>query len=596
MRLHHLRIENLNSLRGEVTIDFDAGLGDAPLFLIHGPTGSGKSTLMDGVSLALFGCTPRLKDSSTSRADAIRPTDGRQIMTRGTGHCLARLIFSRLDGHRRRYFVAEWCCARARRNPAGAFQHVDRSIRELASPDPSDVLQAGLNAGGRRQADYREAFEEALERMTVDDFHRSMLLAQGEFSLFLKADAKGRADILERITDTSDYTELGRRAAERNRQEQEKVRDLASQLKGMQVLGEEERTVLETQRNDAKSRAEAHAALLSPLTDQQRWVEGARKGVTDVSSSRERLREARAEREGRQTDAERLALHRSTEAAVRTLDKHNELERRRKQNEERLGKIAVDLSAARDDQGKHLVAQSVATTAVEAAAQALQTATPDLISARALWETVRRLEADLAKAEADVTRLQEPVDRLVNELADAQRAFDEAHQNVETKSDEWASLEAWHALVEDDAPYRTMRDGCTTLVRALEVHAEATAELNRLRSTIEEKRRDLASKEAAAEPLRERLAEKRADLESATTALSGCCDEGADPEATRQRLAADRDHAFQLLALLGQVSDGYSRRRSYRNASRRTRILPQSRRTRWPNFDRRGSSCPAPRG
>ena len=60
MKLHCIRVENLNSLYGEQTLDLDADLAGASLFLIQGPTGSGKSTLMDAVSLALFGTTPRL--------------------------------------------------------------------------------------------------------------------------------------------------------------------------------------------------------------------------------------------------------------------------------------------------------------------------------------------------------------------------------------------------------------------------------------------------------------------------------------------------------------------------------------------------------
>ena len=60
MKLLRIRVENLNSLYGSHDIDLEGVFRGEPLFLITGPTGAGKSTLMDAVSLALFGQTPRL--------------------------------------------------------------------------------------------------------------------------------------------------------------------------------------------------------------------------------------------------------------------------------------------------------------------------------------------------------------------------------------------------------------------------------------------------------------------------------------------------------------------------------------------------------
>ena len=72
MKLHQLETKNLNSLYGEQKVDLENELGGAPLFLILGPTGSGKSTLMDAISLALFGQTPRLTNTAASRTPTRR--------------------------------------------------------------------------------------------------------------------------------------------------------------------------------------------------------------------------------------------------------------------------------------------------------------------------------------------------------------------------------------------------------------------------------------------------------------------------------------------------------------------------------------------
>ena len=97
MRLHKISLLNLNSLYGEQSLDLERDLQGASLFLIHGRTGSGKSTVMDAVSLALFGKTPRL-DAQRNAPGA----DPCSIMSRGTGECRAEVEFSRLFADRSR--------------------------------------------------------------------------------------------------------------------------------------------------------------------------------------------------------------------------------------------------------------------------------------------------------------------------------------------------------------------------------------------------------------------------------------------------------------------------------------------------------------
>ena len=106
MKLHRIDIENLNSLYGKHTIDLEEMLGDTALFLIRGETASGKSTIMDAVSLCLFGVTPRLngKKIKTNRQ---RPRP-ESIMSRGTRRCSARIAFSILRGADRTHYQAAW--------------------------------------------------------------------------------------------------------------------------------------------------------------------------------------------------------------------------------------------------------------------------------------------------------------------------------------------------------------------------------------------------------------------------------------------------------------------------------------------------------
>ena len=75
MKILSVRLQNLNSLRGEWLIDFrQPPFNQTNIFAITGPTGAGKTTILDAICLALYHQTPRLKTSPTSN----------ELMTRNT--------------------------------------------------------------------------------------------------------------------------------------------------------------------------------------------------------------------------------------------------------------------------------------------------------------------------------------------------------------------------------------------------------------------------------------------------------------------------------------------------------------------------------
>jgi DNA repair protein SbcC/Rad50 len=210
VKIHRVEIENLNSLYGRHDIDFDGALADSSVFLIVGPTGSGKTTILDAICLSLFGETPRLV---RRRGDF--DTDSRQVMSRGTGHCRAAVRFSKRgpDGSRA-WFRAEWSCHRSRRSPDGRLQSVQRGLERVDVE--GRTLEILVSTSQQRAAS--AVFEAVLEGLDVADFKRSMVLAQGGFAAFLHASGDERASILERLTDTEIYRVIGARVAEETRQ------------------------------------------------------------------------------------------------------------------------------------------------------------------------------------------------------------------------------------------------------------------------------------------------------------------------------------------------------------------------------------------
>jgi len=185
MKLHAIRLCNLNALMGEWAIDLThPAIVNDGIFAIVGPTGSGKTTLLDAVCLALYGRTPRLSKVTKS---------GNDIMSRPAGDCFAEVVFSTQKGTYR----CHWSHHRARRKADGEWQSPKH---EIACAITGQLLDTSLKGVPEQVA--------LVTGMDFDRFTRSMLLAQGGFDAFLKADTDQRAPILEQITGSECYSQI----------------------------------------------------------------------------------------------------------------------------------------------------------------------------------------------------------------------------------------------------------------------------------------------------------------------------------------------------------------------------------------------------
>ncbi|GGE35765.1 AAA family ATPase [Psychroflexus planctonicus] len=201
MKILQIKFKNINSLKGEHFIDFEAEpLQSNSLFAITGPTGSGKSTLLDVICLALFNQIPRM--NKVSKAEL---TKTGAVITRHQKEAFAEVVYESAAGK----FLSHWDIQYNRNNNLNEYE---MRIRNLITDEELDIKRSEVPAKN-----------EALIGLNYTQFIKSILLAQGEFAKFLQAKDSERKQILEQITGTAIYRKLGMLAYEKAKAIQQEI-------------------------------------------------------------------------------------------------------------------------------------------------------------------------------------------------------------------------------------------------------------------------------------------------------------------------------------------------------------------------------------
>lgn len=366
MKLHRIETHNLNSLYGDNHVDLDGDLRGASLFLIQGPTGAGKSTLMDAISLALFGTTPRLDQAGSEKAVA------EQVMSRGAGTCRACVEFSKIDGPSRQRvrYRAAWKGRRAYKKPGGTMQDTSRSLER----QQADGTWTTLTSDHRNKV-VQPHFDEVLEGFTPHDFQRSMLLAQGRFDAMLHAPPDERAMILERLTDTKDYERIGARAARMRGAWEGRIADLRAARDAIQPLSTEQIDQARASEAAHQASLKANQARIEATNASVRWLDGRDERAKALDAA-EQTQKAVAEDRERAADAQRaLAEHERCVGAFEKEDAYGRAAERAAANVKQLDALAEELPSlegARDRAGEAATAAQALVDSAEQAGRELR--------------------------------------------------------------------------------------------------------------------------------------------------------------------------------------------------------------------------------
>ena len=233
-----LEVKGLNSFIDKQVVEFDK-LTERGLFGIFGPTGSGKSTILDGITLALYGDIARKSSNYiNTNCDGVYVSYEFQI----TGNEVKRY---RVD----REFKRD--------NKSGGIRNKSSKIIDITG-GVENVLEEKAKAVTSKC--------EEIIGLKLDDFMRTVVLPQGKFSEFLKLEGKERRNMLERLFNLRKYgDDLSSKLSFEIRKEKDKMNVLEGQLKGYEGVSEEALKAKEEEINEINLSIKSKEELLKKI-------------------------------------------------------------------------------------------------------------------------------------------------------------------------------------------------------------------------------------------------------------------------------------------------------------------------------------------
>lgn len=290
MKINKLHIKNINSLKGEHVIDFNQPpLNQTGLFAITGPTGAGKSTLLDAISLALYNQIPRSGKISKNNI-----LNFGTLITKGTNDCFAEIDFE-VNG---RKYRSKWEISRARTGNLRDY-HMDLS----EETEDNTYVSCGI-----KKSDI-PAKNAEITGLNYEQFMKSIMLSQGDFARFLKANATERSELLEKITGTEIYRQIGKAAYEKLKEQEAIAQNIELKMQGISLLTEDEIDLINSKQKELKEQSVQAQKQVQEIQKQINEKELFEKKQQELSDARQQESILNNEKSKFESDLKRLDKH-----------------------------------------------------------------------------------------------------------------------------------------------------------------------------------------------------------------------------------------------------------------------------------------------
>ncbi|KAA3436683.1 AAA family ATPase [Rufibacter hautae] len=496
MKITSVRFLNLNSLQGEHLIRFDeAPLSESGLFAITGPTGAGKTTILDAITVALYGQVPR------------HGRDVSEIMTRHTGECWSEVEFETQE----KTYRARWNLRRSRGKADGKLQS---PVMELIDAATQEVLESRLS----------ETRQRIIELCGLDfqQFLRSVMLSQGDFTRFLKASESERSELLEKLTDTRIYSHISMAAYEKAKAEKQKLQDLERMLQLDQLLPEETRAVMAQEATEMKAAVRLANQQVQQHQSQQIWLDNLQKLTQKQESLTAQLAQAQAQQTAWEPNREKLQRHDQAQPFQGELARLSEVQLQGQTYVKTIDFLQQQIPAQKQLVTSHAEAANTARAQHQTAQQTLTEAEPRLDKVLQQDTHLAAQQAQYTKDEAATTQLQAQVKELAT-------TSDQLQAEFKRISELGVSIKKWlgeHA--QDEELTQTLHEGKSEYKSLEEVQKQQTRfrkEQTDFRLIFEKETQNAASWKTQLKTTERHLKEQQTTLaklqEQAKAALQG---------------------------------------------------------------------------
>ncbi|MDR2490484.1 MAG: AAA family ATPase [Spirochaetaceae bacterium] len=383
MKILAVQFENINSLAGRWSIDFTVPAFNDGLFTLSGPTGAGKTSILDALCLALYGQTDRQTSLSKTK---------NEVMTRGCQTCSAEVTFEALGGRYRAF----WEHKRTKTGSKDEFGLPQRRVYQFDQTAEAWVVLA-------QKIEEADAEIKKILKMDFKQFTSSVLLPQGKFAAFIDAPPRERANILEKITGAEIYSRIGaavqaRMKAERTAKEHLEIKAAEIVLLAPEEIDRIKDLIIQHKNQTAQKQQEA-AALNEHIKNNEIYA----KLIQEKESLTAALHALLEEQDKSAADfADAEKAHRAAEIAP-LAEKSSHARKRTTEAEASVRETqgALEQAQAAEEAGRINLEQAQA--AVQQAREAQAAAAPNIMLAReltaALKNVTRVLREKTAKTE-----------------------------------------------------------------------------------------------------------------------------------------------------------------------------------------------------
>ena len=402
MKILKIHFKNIHSIQTECEIDFTkAPFLQNGIFAITGDTGAGKTTILDAITLALYDRIAREPKTDTSPA-----------LSYGSNDAFAAVEFE----VRNKKYLAKWSIERKKRS-----NDINASKIEIAD----------FNTDSQQFIHSETLKTKSLERireiigLDYERFKQSVLLAQGDFAAFLKADESSRSLLLERMTGTGIYTEISKAAFERHKVENEKLEVLLSQKEMLQLLTEDDLAIIRALQNDLETKAVNLKITIDEKKDNIQIFKQLDEIEKTLSAENQLFTQIDLEKQAFQTQINRLGNHKKVKQFIPNLEAI-------KAEKLKLDEAIHSKKNADELIEKSVFAQNNLLEKIELNKQKLETTNKKIVLSEPIWKSISDFDLKINLIQPQYDALLKNIDEknifyqknendLTNQLADNQR-------------------------------------------------------------------------------------------------------------------------------------------------------------------------------